>query len=82
MTAFSAHTRPIREAPRFTPMASIMRGVWAQFARTGDPAIEGFPKWEAFTRENGVVMVLDRVPYLNEQHDATLIGLLKPGYEW
>jgi len=63
-------------------IASIMRGVWAQFARTGDPAIEGFPKWEAFTRENGAVMVLDRVPYLNEQHDATLIGLLKPGYEW
>lgn len=63
-------------------MASIMRGIWANFARTGDPAIEGLPEWEAFTRENGAVMVLDTTSYLSEHHDAALIGLLKPGYEW
>ena len=63
-------------------MAAIMRAVWAQFARTGDPSIEGLPAWEAFTRENGAVMVLDRESYLSLQHDATLIALMKPGYEW
>lgn len=64
------------------PMAAIMRSVWTQFARTGDPSIEGLPAWEAFTRENGDVMVLDRESYLSEQHDATLIALMKSGYEW
>ena len=37
---------------------------------------------KTFTRENGAVMVLDRESYLSEQHDATLIALMKPGYEW
>ncbi len=63
-------------------MAAIMRAVWARFARTGDPSIDGLPVWEAFTRENGAVMVLDRESYLSQQHDTTLIALIKPGYEW
>ncbi len=63
-------------------MASIMRSVWAQFARTGDHSVDGLPAWEAFTRENGAVMVLDRESNLSEQHDAALLALMKPGYEW
>ena len=63
-------------------MAAVMRGVWAQFARTGNPGIEGIPAWEAFTRENGAVMVLDKTSYLSEQHDTALIRLMKPDYEW
>ena len=63
-------------------MAAVMRAVWAQFARTGDPTIEGLPSWEAFTRENGAVMVLDRTSYLSEHHDAELMSLMKPGYDW
>ena len=63
-------------------MAATIRGIWAQFARTGEPGAEGLPEWEAFTRENGAVMVLDRTSYLSENHDAELIRLMKPGYEW
>lgn len=63
-------------------MAEIMSRIWAQFARTGNPRIEGLPAWEAFTRENGAVMVLDRTSYLSEHHDETLIDLMKPDYEW
>ena len=56
-------------------MAATMRGIWAQFARTGSPAIEGLPAWDAFTRENGAVMVLDNECYLSRHHD-TLIDLI------
>ena len=57
-------------------MAEIMRGVWAQFSRTGDPTIEGLPRWEPFTRESGAVMILDRESHLGHHHDDELLALL------
>ena len=63
-------------------MAVIMRKIWAQFARTGDPTIEGLPAWEPYTREGGAVMILDLESHLGHHHDEALLDLLKPGYEY
>ena len=69
-------------APENEGMSQTMSRVWAQFARTGNPSVEGLPDWEAFTRDNGAVMVLDSASYLSQHHDETLMALLKPDYEW
>ncbi len=63
-------------------MAKIMGGIWAQFARTGDPTTDDTPQWEPYTREGGDAMILDLKPYLAYHHDEALLDLLKPGYEY
>lgn len=63
-------------------MAEIMRGVWAQFARTGNPTIEGLPEWEPYTREGGAAMILDLESHIGYHHDEELLNLTKPGYEY
>ena len=69
-------------SPENEAMSQTMSSVWAQFARTGNPSVEGLPDWEPFTRDNGAVMVLDSTSYLSQHHDEALMALLKPGYEW
>ena len=63
-------------------MAEIMRGIWAQFARTGNPTIEGLPEWEPYTREGGAAMILDLESHIGYHHDEELLHLTKPGYEY
>jgi len=63
-------------------MAEIMRGVWVQFARTGNPTIEGLPEWEPYTREGGAAMILDLESHIGYHHDEELLNLTKPGYEY
>ena len=63
-------------------MSDIMSSVWAQFARTGNPTIEGMPEWKPYTREEGATMLLDLDSSLGYNHDEALLNLLKPGYNY
>ena len=40
-------------------LADTMSSVWAQFAKTGNPNIEGLPAWQPYTKQNGELMVFD-----------------------
>ena len=61
-------------------MSNIMSAIWAQFARRGDPTVDGLPQWEPYAREGGATMILDTESHLAYHHDAALLELLKPGY--
>lgn len=34
-----------------------MSSAWIQFARTGNPNVEGLPTWEPYTVEKGATMI-------------------------
>ena len=55
---------------------------WANFARNGVPSADGLPTWEAYTREGGATMLLDTTSTLVYHHDAALLKLLAPDYEY
>ena len=40
-------------------LADLMSSSWAQFAHTGNPNTEGLPAWEAYTPDNGEMLVFD-----------------------
>ncbi len=57
-------------------LANTMSCVWAQFARTGNPNIEGLPEWHPYTRENGELMVLDHRCYIRNNPDRKLAEII------
>ena len=59
-----------------------MSAAWAAFARTGVPAADGLPTWEAYTRESGATMLLDTKSEMVYHHDLELMQLLEPDYEY
>lgn len=63
-------------------IAELMCGAWLSFAKTGNPETEQTGKWEAYTREDGAVMILDEESALAHHHDENLLKLLAPGYKW
>ncbi len=65
-----------RELPEIKPddqhLSNLMSRSWAQFAHTGNPNVEGLPEWEAYTAENGELMILDHSCYIANNHDRRL----------
>lgn len=53
---------------------------WVNFAKTGVPSAEGLPEWEAYDREKGATMLLDKTSSLVHGHDRELMKLLAPDY--
>lgn len=53
-----------------------MSQAWINFARTGNPSVEGMPDWEEYTLENGATMIFDNTIRLVHHHDARLMELL------
>lgn len=64
------------------PLSKIISTLWANFAKNGIPSADGLPVWEAYTRENGSVMILDDESYLAHHHDEALLKMLAPEYQW
>lgn len=48
-------------------LADVMSKAWTDFARTGNPV------WEAYTRENGAVMLFDNTSIITHHHDDELM---------
>jgi para-nitrobenzyl esterase len=63
-------------------LAKTVSRAWIDFARNGVPGAEGLPEWEPYTREAGATMLLDIQSELVYSHDAELMRLLSPGYEY
>ena len=68
--------------PENEEMSNMMSAIWAQFARTGDPTVDGLPQWEPYTRADGATMILDTESHMGYHHDAALLALLKPDYAY
>ena len=70
----------LHQAPNIVPqptaddlrLADVMSSVWAQFAHTGNPNINGLPVWHPYTKENGELMVFDHRCYLRNNPDREL----------
>lgn len=54
----------------------------AEFAKAGNPNGEGLPQWDAYTRENGNVMIFDNQVEVKQHHDAKLQRLLAPSMKF
>lgn len=63
-------------------MEQTMRSIWASFAHTGEPGLDGMPEWPAYTRDSGATMILDAEPAVGYHHDEKLLGLLEPDFEY
>ena len=59
-------------------LADKVSQAWINFARSGNPSNAGLPKWPAFTRENGAVMIFDNKSEVRYNHDKDLMKLLHP----
>ena len=53
-------------------LADAMSSVWAQFAKTGNPNIEGLPAWQPYTKENGELMVFNHECTIRHNPDRRL----------
>ena len=53
-------------------LADTMSSVWAQFAHTGDPNINGLPEWGPYNKENGTMMVFGYECAIRHNHDRRL----------
>ncbi len=63
-------------------LADKMSRAWTNFAKTGNPNADGLPQWDAYTRENGNVMIFDNQPEVKQHHDEKLQHLLAPNYNF
>ena len=65
-----------RELPEITAsdqeLSNLMARAWTQFARTGDPNVKGIPQWNAYTAENGEMMIFDYTLFVRNNHDRRL----------
>ena len=60
-------------------LADIMSSVWLNFAKTGNPNVEGkLPEWESYTVENGATMIFDNECKVVNNHDRELMHFIKP----
>ena len=66
-------------SPEAYELADVMSSVWLNFARTGNPNVEGkLPAWEPYTVENGTTMYFDEKPRVVNNHDRELMHFIKP----
>lgn len=57
-------------------LAQTMSNVWAQFAHTGNPNIDGLPAWHPYTRENGELMEFNYQCVIRHNHDRRLAEII------
>ena len=53
----------------------LISSIWVAFIKTGNPNVKGLPKWEPYTAESGVTMILDNKCEPRKHHDKELMEL-------
>lgn len=62
-------------------LADKMSSAWLNFARTGNPNVEGkLPEWKPYTVENGATMYFDNNCRIVYNHDRELMNFIKSAY--
>lgn len=65
-------------SPSAYKFEKVISSIWLSFIKTGNPNVKGLPKWEPFTEQNGVTMILDNKCYPLNHHDSELLKLSRP----
>ena len=63
-------------------LARKISQAWINFARTGNPNVEGLPNWTPYNRKDGTVMIFNDKSEIKHKHDEELMRLLAPGYNF
>ncbi|WP_241761732.1 carboxylesterase family protein, partial [Fusobacterium nucleatum] len=63
-------------------LARKISQAWINFARTGNPNVEGLPNWTPYNRKDGTVMIFNDKSEIKHKHDKELMRLLAPGYNF
>ncbi len=59
-------------------LAGKMSAAWTQFAKTGNPNVESvLPAWNAYTQDNGEIMLLDTACMVVNNHDHELMEFIQ-----
>lgn len=53
-----------------------MSDAWLNFARTGDPNVEGLPQWKPYTAEEGATMFFNAQCEMKYNHDKELLDVV------
>lgn len=61
---------------RAQALADKMSSAWLNFAKTGDPNVEGLPLWDVYTADNGATMFFDDNCTVKNNHDKELLDIV------
>jgi len=53
----------------------LISSIWLSFIKTGNPNVEGLPKWEPYNAKTGVTMILDNKCTPLQHHDRELMQM-------
>ena len=73
----NAEKIPICHQTNYEMLDRVMSGAFVNFARTGDPNVEGLPSWEKCADGKMVTMVFDDECYVKENMQDELLPLVK-----
>ena len=62
-------------SPAAYKFEQLISSIWIAFIKTGDPNVKGLPKWEPYTAETGVTMILDNKCRPLQHHDRDLMQM-------
>lgn len=81
----NAQLIPICHQPGWEELERVMCGAFVNFAKTGDPNVEGLPRWEPCKDGKMLTMVFDNTCYVNENMQDELLPLVqqyKPQFQF
>ncbi len=62
-------------SPAAYKFEQLISSIWLSFIKTGNPNVEGLPKWEPYNEQTGVTMILDNQCQPLQHHDRELMQL-------
>ncbi|MFH0841194.1 MAG: carboxylesterase family protein [Bacteroidota bacterium] len=65
------------DGPEAYALADKMSRAWAQFARTGDPNVEGVPQWPAYKEADGATMFFNNTCEVRYSYDIELMKFVR-----
>ena len=63
--------------PSVIDLADKMSSVWVNFAKTGDPNVEGLPHWEPYKSSGGAIMYFDNTSSIKYDYDRDLVTIMQ-----
>ncbi|MDC7301135.1 carboxylesterase/lipase family protein [Agathobacter ruminis] len=81
----NAERIPICHQSNYRMLDRVMSGAFVNFARTGNPNVEGLPEWKPCEKDKTFTMVFDDTCYVNVNMQDELLPLIqkhKPPFEF
>jgi len=62
-------------SPAAYKFEKLISSIWLAFIKTGNPNVKGVPKWEPYSEETGITMILDNKCEPLQHHDRELMQM-------